>query len=62
MALGLADRVAVQAITDLADAYAERVVDDLLSMESAEQLTRALSGCFLGFLADAVAVANSLQT
>lgn len=61
MALGLADRAAITALTDLADDYADQVIDDLASTPSQEQLRKALAGAFLSFLTDAVHVAHSLR-
>lgn len=61
MALGVLDRTTIEEVATLADSYADRIIDDLPSVESEEQLRNGLAGALLSFLADAVLLAHSLR-
>jgi hypothetical protein len=59
MALGVVDRAAIEEVAALADSFADLVLHDLGSITSMDELRTALSGSYLVFLKEAVAVANS---
>jgi hypothetical protein len=56
--LGVTDKTMISGITALADQYAEGVIKSLPSVPR-EDLHVALSGTFLSFLAEALALAAS---
>lgn len=60
MALDVLDHTTIEEVTALADYYADRIIHDLPSVESEEQLRNGLAGALLSFLAEAVLLAHSL--
>jgi hypothetical protein len=62
MALGTLEHGTVQVVADLADSYADRVLDDLPNVESEAELHDGLAGAFLAFLAEAVLTAHNMRS
>jgi hypothetical protein len=61
MALGVLDREAVEAVSDLADTYAFQVAS-ALPVEDTYSLQQGLAGAFLSFLAEAALLLSNLKS
>lgn len=59
VALGTLDHSVVATIADLADDYAMRILDDIPSVETEEELRDGLAGALLSFLAEAILTAHA---
>jgi hypothetical protein len=61
VALGTLEHSTVLEIALLADDYALRILDDLPTVESEEELRDGLAGALLSFMAEAIMTAHNHQ-